>query len=165
MENVQCTEQWISKDWILERYELYKTMLFRIAFSYLGNKHDCEDILQETFIKLCYHAPDFPSNEDEKRWVIRITINLCKNHLKSFWNNKKINLEELEEYAYEPEEKDVLLDILRLPEKYKNVIHLYYFEGYKISEITEILQLGESAVKMRLKRGRELLKIELEDSK
>ena len=163
MENVQCTEQWISKEWILERYKLYKTMLFRIAFSYLGNKHDCEDILQEAFIKLCYHSPDFSSDEDEKRWMIRITINLCKNHLKSFWNRMKINLDELQEYASEPEDKEILSEILRLPEKYKTVIHLYYFEGFKIAEISNFLKLSESAVKMRLKRGRELLKLELED--
>jgi RNA polymerase sigma-70 factor (ECF subfamily) len=165
MENVQCTEQWISKEWVLDRYELYKAMLFRIAFSYLGNKHDCEDILQEAFIKLCYYAPNFPSDEDEKRWIIRITINLCKNHLRSFWNKKKINIEELEEFATEPDEKYILLDILHLPDKYKTVIQLYYFIGYKISEISDILSLSKSAVKMRLKRGRELLKIEMEDEK
>ncbi len=164
MENVQCTEQWITKEWILERYEMYKTMLFRIAFSYLGNKHDCEDILQEAFIKLCYHSPDFSNDEDEKRWMIRITINLCKNHLKSFWNRKKTDIDELREYASEQENQEVLLEILRLPEKYKTVIHLHYFEGYKIAEISNILTLSESAVKMRLKRGRELLKIELEEA-
>lgn len=163
MDNVQCTDQWISKEWILERYNLYKTMLFRIAFSYLGNRNDCEDILQEAFIKLCYHAPDFPSDEDEKRWIIRVTINLCKNNVKSYWNKKKVNLEELEEYAYDPEETCVMQNLLQLPEKYKTVIQLYYFSGYKITEIAEFFKLSESAVKMRLKRGRELLKIEMED--
>lgn len=165
MENVQYAEQWIAEDLILEKYDSYKTMLFRIAFSYLGNKQDCEDILQEAFIKLCYQAPDFPSEEDRKRWIIRITVNLCKNHLKNFWSRKKVNIEELEEFAYEPEEKEVILDMIRLPEKYKTVIHLYYFAGYKITDITDILKLSESAVKMRLKRGRELLRIELEDAK
>ncbi|MHB8129475.1 MAG: RNA polymerase sigma factor [Mobilitalea sp.] len=162
MESLQCAEQWISKEWMLDRYELYKTMLFRIAFSYLSNKHDCEDILQEAFIKLCYHSPDFPNDEEEKRWIIRITINLCKNHLKSFWYRNKINIDEVIEYASAPEDKEVLLEILHLPQKYKIVIHLYYFEGYKISEIKDILKLSESAVKMRLKRGRELLRIEME---
>lgn len=163
MEYVQCTEQWISEDLFLIKYRIYKTMLFRIAFSYLGNKHDCEDILQEAFIKLCYHAPDFQSDEDEKRWMIRITINLCKNNLKSLWKKKRVDAEELESYAYESEDKDVLLNIIQLSPKYKSVILLFYFEGYRISEIAAIMNISESAVKMRLKRGRELLKIEMEE--
>jgi RNA polymerase sigma factor (sigma-70 family) len=164
MENVPCNEQWITTEWVIEKYDLYKTLLFRIAYSYLGNKHDCEDILQESFIKLYYNSPNFSTEEDEKRWMIRITINLCKNQLKNFWNKKKVSIEDIGEYSYEPEEVNILNDLLNLPDKYKSVIHLYYFEGYKISEIKEILKLSESAVKMRLKRGRELLKIELEDS-
>lgn len=162
--DTQFIEQWISKEWIFEKYQLYKTMLFRISFSYLGNRHDCEDILQEAFIKLCFHSPEFSNDEDEKRWMIRITINLCKNHLRSFWNRNKTNLEELEDYIAKPEEKELLMDILHLPEKYKTVIQLHYIVGYKIVEITDILNLSESAVKMRLKRGRELLKIELEEN-
>jgi RNA polymerase sigma factor (sigma-70 family) len=162
MDTIHYSEEWISKEWILEKYQLYKTMLFRIAFSYLGNKQDCEDVLQEAFIKLCYHSPEFSTEEDEKRWMIRVTINLCKNHLRSFWNRNKIDLTELEEYATKSEDTELLMDILRLPVKYKTVIQLFYFAGYKISEISSIMNISESAVKMRLKRGRELLKIELE---
>jgi RNA polymerase sigma-70 factor (ECF subfamily) len=162
MESFQCADQWVSRDWILEKYELHKTMLFRIAFSYLGNKYDCEDVIQEAFIKLCYKAPDFPSDEDEKRWLIRVTVNLCKNHLRSFWHRNKVNIDDLVELAAEPTDTEVLQEILKLPNKYHIVLHLYYFEGYKISEISDILKLSESGVKMRLKRGRELLKIELE---
>lgn len=163
MENVQCTDQWISKEWIVEKYYSYKTILFRIAFSYLGNKHDCEDILQEAFIKLCFHAPNFPSDEDEKRWLIRITINLCKNQMKSYWNRNITNIEELRESVTGPVDSEILYEILRLPEKYKRIIQLYYFAGYKIAEISDFLKISESAVKMRLKRGRGLLKIEMED--
>lgn len=163
MEQIQCNDLCISREWILERYFMYKTILFRISFSYLGNKDDCEDILQEAFIKLCYHAPSFPSEEDEKRWMIRVTINLCKNHLRSYWYRNKVDYDMLEEYASQPEEKELLADILRLPIKYKTVIQLYYICGYKISEISVILRISESAVKMRLKRGRERLRTELED--
>ncbi len=162
MENTQCTEPWVFKEWILDRYDSYKTMLFRIAFSYLGNRHDCEDILQEAFIRLCYKAPEFPSEEDEKRWLIRVTINLCKSQLRSFWNRNKQNIEELEIFAPEPEDKEILQEILRLPTNYKIVIYLHYIEGYKVAEIANILKVSESAVKMRLKRGREQLKIEME---
>jgi RNA polymerase sigma-70 factor (ECF subfamily) len=163
MENIKYAQLLITNEWILERYYIYKTILFRIAFSYLGNKQDCEDVLQEAFIKLCYHAPDFPESEDEKRWLIRITINLCKNHLRNYWNRHKVNIDVVEELSIEPEEREVLLEIIRLPQKYKTVIQLYYFVGYNVAEISKILNLSESAVKMRLKRGREFLKIEMED--
>lgn len=161
MDNTQCALNWSSNEWILEKYDLHKTMLFRIAFSYLGNKHDSEDILQEIFIKLFYSAPDFASDEDEKRWLVRVTINQCKDHLKSFWNRNRISLEDIEEFATTPEDHEDLLEILKLHPKYKIVIHLHYFEGYRISEIAKILRISESSVKMRLKRGRELLKLEM----
>lgn len=162
MEGNRSTDQWVSKERILDKYEQYKTMLFRISFSYLGNKHDCEDVIQEAFIKLCYNAPGFPSDEDEKRWLIRVTINLCKNLLLSFWNRNRMNIDDMAELASEPMDVAVMQNILNLPSKYKMAIYLHYIEGYKISEITKILRIGESAVKMRLKRGRELLKLELE---
>lgn len=162
MENILYAEKCISEQWILEKYNLYKNMLFRIAFSYLGNKYDCEDVIQEAFIRLCYHAPEFADEENEKRWIIRVTINLCKNHLRSFWNRKKLSIDGLEEYFGQDEEIEIMSDIICLPEKYKSVILLYYISGYKIAEISQILNVTESAVKMRLKRGREKLKIELE---
>lgn len=165
MEYVQYCEQWITEEEILEKYNLYKNLLFQIAFSYLGNKYDCEDVIQEAFIKLFYHAPEFEHGENEKRWLIRITINLCKNHVKCFWNRMKVPIEGLEEYFCQEEEKEIMSDIIRLPVKYKTTILLHYIAGYKISEISQMLDLSESAVKMRLKRGRDLLKIELEDVK
>lgn len=165
MENVEYTDQLISEELILEKYNLYKNMLFQIAISYLGNKYDCDDVIQEAFIRLFYYAPEFEHEENEKRWLIRIIINLCKNHLKSYWNRMKVPIEGLEEYFSQEEEKEVMSDIIRLPVKYKTIILLHYIAGYKIAEIAEILHLSESAVKMRLKRGRDLLKIELEDLK
>lgn len=163
MELAQCTDQWISKEDVIEKYNKYKNMLFNIAYSYLGNKYDCEDILQEAFIKLCYHAPDFETEENEKRWIIRITINLCKNHLKGYWNKKKVPIEDVDELSYHEDIKKVMTEIAQLAEKYKSCILLYYIAGYRVSEIADILHISESAVKMRLKRGRDLLKIEMED--
>ncbi len=166
MENVTCADQLASDELILKKYDLYKNMLFQIAVSYLGNKHDCEDIIQEAFIRLCYHAPDFEHEEHEKRWLVRVAINLCKNHVRSFWHRMKVDGDDaLEQRFCLEEEKTVMSDIVRLPGKYKTVILLYYIVGYKISEIAQTLELSESAVKMRLKRGRELLRIELEGEK
>lgn len=159
----QLAERFYSQDGISEKYYCYKSMLFRIAFSYTGNRHDSEDILQEAFIKLIYHSPEFSGNEDEKRWIIRVTINLCKNHLGSFWHRNRRSIEDVEQYAANEEDRTKILEIINLPSKYKTVIHLYYYEGYSIAEIARILKLSISAVKMRLKRGRELLKIELEE--
>jgi len=138
-------------EWILDRYEIHKAMLFRIAFSFLGNKHDCEDVLQEAFIRLYCKAPPFSSMEDEKRWLIRVTVNLCKNHLKSFWNRNRVNLNELKEYIVEPEDREIMREVFKLPPIYRTVIYLYYVEGYQISAIAKILKLSESTVKMRLK--------------
>lgn len=163
MDTLQCNEQWTTEGLILQKYDKYKNMLFQITMSYLGNKYDCEDVIQEAFIRLCYYAPDFEEDENEKRWLIRITINMCKNHVKSFWNRMKVPIEGLEEYYSQENEKEIMTDIIRLPIKYKSIILLHYIEGYKISEISKILNLSESAVKMRLKRGRALLKIEMEE--
>lgn len=162
MDNVSQCERWISEEWILDKYNEYKNMLFQISISYLGNKDDCEDIIQEAFIRLCYHAPKFENDVSEKRWLIRVTINLCKNQVKSFWNRMKVPIDGLEEYFTQDEDIKIMSDIIALPVKYKTTILLHYIVGYKISEISEILNLSESAVKMRLKRGRELLRIELE---
>lgn len=164
MEKLHSDDKWISDNFMFEKYNRYKTLLFQIAFSYLGNKHDCEDVLQEAYIRLYYQAPDFADDEDERRWIIRITINLCKNHLKSLWHRKRISIDGLDEFTYTPEEKSIMSEIIRLPDKYKIVIQLYYIAGYKISEIAQIINLTESAVKMRLKRARELLKVELDNS-
>jgi RNA polymerase sigma-70 factor (ECF subfamily) len=163
MDTVQCNEQWTAEGLIMQKYDKYKNMLFQITMSYLGNKYDCEDVIQEAFIRLCYYAPEFEDDENEKRWLIRITINLCKNHVKSFWNRMKVPIEGLDEYYSQENEKEIMSDIIHLPIKYKSIILLHYIEGYKISEISKILNLSESAVKMRLKRGRERLKIEMEE--
>ena len=146
-----------------EKYLKYKNMLFRIAIPFMKSHHECEDILQEVFIKLLYFSPKFEDDEHEKRWLIRITVNLCKNKLKLFWNRNKVSLEELEAIEVEDNSKQVLLEIMGLPDKYKTVIYLYYFEGYKCTEISEILKVSESAVKMRLKRAKELLRILMDD--
>lgn len=162
MDNILGAEKFITEEWILEKYNLYKNMLFQIAFSYVGNKYDCEDIIQEAFIKLCYHAPKFEDEEHEKRWLIRVSINLCKNQLRSFWNRKKVSMDGLDEYFSYGDEIEIMSDIISLPDKYKCVILLHYISGYKITEISEILNITESAVKMRLKRAREKLKVEME---
>lgn len=145
------------------KYAKYKSLLYRIAYPYLKCQQDCEDILQETFIKLLYYSPPFESEEHEKRWLIRTTINLCKNRLKLFWNRKKVSFSEIDSIVAEESDKQILFEVLNLPDKYKSVIYLHYYEGYKCNEISDILKIGESTVKMRLKRAKEMLRFKIEE--
>lgn len=147
-----------------DTYHRYKQLLFRIAYSYVKNQADAEDMVQETFCKRLYHAPNFASEEHEKRWLIRITVNLCKNHVMSFWHRNRAAMEEIpEQIVSDMGEQGIALwqEVLALPDKCKITMYLHYYEGYSCKEIAEILNCKESAVKMRLKKGRELLKMEL----
>jgi len=148
-----------------EKYNLYAKTIYKIAFVYLKSHTDVEDALQEIFLKLLLKAPKFNSAEHEKAWLIRVTINTCKNMLKSLGRRETIAaMDELEQVGT-PEGKndEILTEILNLPDKYKAVIHLYYYEGYSVLQIAQILKTTQSAVKMRLKRGRDILKFELKD--
>lgn len=143
------------------KYNLYGSMVFKIAMVNLSNRDDAEEIMQEAFYKLLYKAPEFNDDEHEKAWLIRITINLCRDILRSVWHKRVVKMEEIETYYDAPSDSRVMKEIVELPVKYKTVIYLYYFEDYSIKQISEILKTKESAIKMRLQRGRQLLKIEL----
>ena len=141
-------------------YDAYSSPVYRLAMVYLGRHADAEDVTQEAFFRLLYRSPAFTDEAHKKRWLMRVTANLCRDQLRGFWRGKVTELEDTLP-ATAPEELEALSAVLTLPEKYRLPIHLYYYEGYSVAEIAEILKLGQSAVKMRLKRGRELLKIEL----
>ena len=145
-----------------EKYDLYSDMLFRICMVYLGNKEDVEEAMQEAFIKLIHNCPEFTSGEHEKAWLIRIATNICKDMLRSVWHKRVVKMENIENYYDNLSDIDIIEEIVKLPTKYKAVIYLYYFEDYSVKQISEILKITISAVKMRLKRGRDSLKIELE---
>ena len=152
-----------------EVYERYKNLLYRIGFTYLKNPEDVSDLLQEVFIKRLYHAPDFETSEHEKRWMIRVTVNLAKNQLKSFCKRNITSSDEMLEtpecsnWQWNEREKAVYEEVRSLPEKQRITIYLHYFEGYTCKEIAEILNCKESAIKMRLKKGREMLKISIQE--
>lgn len=151
-----------SSDSFSEKYSLYSDMLFRICMVYLGNKEDVEEAMQESFIKLLYKSPQFTDEEHEKAWLIRVSINICKDMHRSMWHKKVVKTDSIENYYDNPSDIEIMEEILKLPAAYKAVIYLYYFEDYTVKYISEILKITESAVKMRLKRGRSILKIELE---
>ena len=148
-------------DNFIEKYSLYGNMLFRICMVYLGNKEDAEEAMQESFVKLIYKNPQFRDDEHEKAWLIRITTNICKDMLRSIWHKRVIKIEDIEDYYTHPSDLHIMEEILKLPAKYKAVIYLYFYEDYSVKQISQTLGIKESAVKMRLKRGRDILKIEL----
>jgi len=145
-----------------ETYLLYGKMLYRIAMIHLGNKEDAEEAMQETFAKLLYKSPEFNDQEHMKAWLIRVITNQCKNMSGSIWRRRVVSLEKMNEIFESESDRTIVEHVMALPFKFKAVIHLYYYEDYTVSHISEILQISESAVKMRLQRGRQRLKLELE---
>ncbi len=145
-------------------YDAYSGAVFRLAMVYLGRRSDAEDVTQEVFLRLLSRRPQFSGEDHKKRWLLRVSANLCRDQLRCFWRKNVTGLEE-GVLAEAPAEREALLEVFRLPEAYKVPIHLYYYEGYSVAEIGEILKLSQSAVKMRLKRGRDRLKLELEGTR
>ena len=125
-----------------EKYYKYKDLLFRIIFTYVKNPNDAEDILQEVFTKLYCSNKAFETDEHEKRWLIRVTVNESKNMCTSFWHKRIVSLEESKsdaEFSFENDEESELYDaVMKLGEKYRIVVHLYYYEEYSVKEIAEI---------------------------
>jgi RNA polymerase sigma-70 factor (ECF subfamily) len=142
---------------------LFGNDMLRLAYSYLKNRDDAEDMVQEALIRLMQKQPVFEDEKKEKSWLLMVTANLCKDLLRSSEKKKNIALPERFDIAQEEQSADdnaeaVLTAVLGLPEKYRSVIHLYYFEEYSTKEIAEIVGKNESTVRSLLKRGREKLK-------
>ena len=134
----------------------YATMLLRVAYSQLNNRAEAEDTVQEVLLKYMEKAPIFQSEEHEKAWLLRVTVNHCKNHLASSWFRKRADLDEGIP-ALDNAELEVVSAVAALPAKYRAVVHLYYFEGYSTKEIAEILHSRPNTVSSRLSRARALL--------
>ena len=134
----------------------YATMLLRVAYSQLNNRTEAEDAVQEVLLKYMEKAPVFQSEEHEKAWLLRVTVNHCKNHLASAWFRKRADLDEGIP-ALDNAELGVVSAVAALPAKYRAVVHLYYFEGYSTKEIAEILHSRPNTVSSRLSRARALL--------
>ncbi|MEV5029540.1 sigma-70 family RNA polymerase sigma factor [Paenibacillus sp. LPE1-1-1.1] len=136
----------------------YADMVLRLALTHLGNLADAQDVCQEVFIKLFKHQRPFNDAEHEKAWIIRVTINTCKDVIGSPWKKWFSPVEEITLPIEHTENMEVVSFVLKLPRKYRMVIYLYYYEGYKTAEIAELLNLKENTVRTQLKRAKELLK-------
>lgn len=155
----------IDMDGLESVYEKYKDNIFAIGFNYFKNSIDADDVVQETFLKLARSGRDFENETHLRNWLIRVAVNECKRVSLSSWVKKKVSLEEYAgqmDFATQ-EESRVFESVMALPKKYRQAIHLYYYEGYSTAEIAEILGISRTAVTTRLLRGREKLKHDLQE--
>ena len=139
---------------------LYLDSVYRVALSGCGNKSDAEDVVQNTFIKLWEREEFFADMEHARKWLIRVAVNECHSLWRAPWKKKTVYFEEMtKEPIFSHKERSDLYDaVMDLPVKYRQVVHLYYFEEYSVKEIAEIMKLSETAVQTRLLRARQKLK-------
>ena len=144
--------------------EKYMDMVFRVAYGYMRSRDDADDVTQEVLLRLYRTDTLFESEEHVKNWLIRVTVNQCKKVFRSPWRR----VESIEDYAstlrFETaEDRGLFCGIMRLEQKYRVAVLMYYYEGYSTAQIARILDQKESTVRSRLKRGREKLKPLLEE--
>ena len=149
---------------IADIYTRHGNMVYRVCFSYMKNPADTEDAVQDTFIKLIRSGPAFESEEHEKAWLLRTAANTCKNALKLKWREHD-NIDDHSELSGEglPEPDDTLAAVMGLPDKYKIVVYMYYYEGYSSVEIADILEKPKSTIRNYLHEARMLLRERLGD--
>lgn len=140
----------------------YIDTVFRVALNALRSGADAEDVTQNVFLKLLREEKVFESDEHVRNWLIRVTVNECKNLIRSKWWRRA----SFEDYAAtltfeNPAQSDLFYAVMALPEKYRLPIYLHYYEEYTTEEIGKLLKLPKNTVCSRLKRGRELLKATL----
>ena len=143
--------------------ETYSDQLLRVAYSLLNSVPDAQDVCQEALLKRLDRAGSFESQAHERAWLIRVTINLCKNLRRSPWRTRTVGLDTVaEQPAFQPQEGGVLEEIQRLPAKYREVLVLYYYMGYDSNEIADMLGIRADAVRARMSRARQKLRLGLE---
>ena len=151
---------------VVRLFDLYSNDLYKLAVSYLGSKHDAEDIVQEVFSKLLDKHVSFV-NKNERAYLMTMAANKCKDHLKTS-SRSDVDLESEEWHlqyydGFTERNKAVFDELMRLEEQFRVPIYLHYYAGYSYKEISGILRLSESAVAMRINRGKERLRIRLEE--
>ena len=164
---LSVTEGGLTREKIAENagrmLDKYGDSILRLSYSYLHNMSDAEDVVQETLIKYMKNAPVFENDTHEKAWLMRVASNLSKNKID--YNNVR-QADELDERlaAEEREDLSFVWDAVKsLPDNYRDVLHLFYQEGYSTKEISGILKRNESTVRSDLKRGRDRLKLVLKE--
>lgn len=152
---------YISRKEFVEVYYRHVDTVYRVCYSFMKNKADTEDMVQETFLRLLSAKKTFENERHEKAWLIVTASNVCKDTLKKWWR-KNENIEDFLDIAEQPKQEDSLLDvILQLPPDYKDAVYMYYYEGYTTVEIADYLHCPESTVRSRLLRAKKKLQVML----
>lgn len=143
-----------------EAFRRYGDRVFSAAFSICRNREDADDTVQDTFLK--YHTQNLEYMDEAhlKAWLLRVAINRAKDITVAFWRRNRVSWEEyMDELEFvQPEDRTLFQAVMQLPEKYRLVLHLYYYEEYSIAEIASTLHSSQGTVKSQLSRGRKLLK-------
>lgn len=149
----------LTEDEIVAFYNRHVDMLYRICFTLLKSASDAEDAVQTVFLKVIEKNRRFDTLEHEKAWLIVVAQNHCKNKLTHWWQkNTPLDIDQ-HQSQYTQESDEVLELVLKLPDKYKIPVYLYYYEGYNTDEIAKVLDINPSTLRSRLKKARELLKL------
>ena len=140
--------------------EAHGSAVRRVCFIHLKNRTDVEDVFQEIFLKYILYERSFENDSHERAWLLRVAINQCKDLLKSYFRKRVTSLEDADNasFSLKDEDKELLDAILHLPEKYRDVIYLHYYEGYTAVEIAKMLGKRENTVYTWLTRARAKLK-------
>lgn len=148
---------------ITEIYCRHIDTVYRVCYMFLKNGPDTEDAVQSVFLKLIRSGPEFADVEHEKAWLIVTSQNHCKNALKYWWKRKRSAWSRISEafFVQKPPSREVLEMLLALPDKYKTVLYLFYYEGYSSKEISRLIGIKDTTVRARLRIGRQHLQLNL----
>ncbi len=142
----------------------YRDLVFRVAYTYLRDAADADDVAQDVFLKLLKRTEPFDGDEHQRNWLLRVTVNECKSLFRRPWRR----MEDIASYidalpAASPESRDLLVEVMRLPEKYRVPLVLFYYAELPTQQIAELLRVAPATVRTRLSRGRERLRNLLEE--
>ena len=146
------------KQYFSDMYEKHAKSVYGICLMYLKNKDDAEEAVTEAFIRIMQANPIFENDAHTRAYLIQTAVNISKNLLKSSWHRNVVKDEDVLMYMATPEEESVMEELLQLPPKYRVVLYMHYYEGYKAQEIADMMKVSLPAVLSRLARGRKKLK-------
>ena len=158
MRNV-CTNMENDPEQIIKTYS---DMVYRLAFARTGTKEDADEVYQEVFLRLLKKRPAFESQEHCKAWLLRVTVNCSNTLLSALWKKRTVALEEDLPFQ-EKDSLELYKELSQLPQKYRDVIHLFYYEELSVADIAKILHRKESTVRTQMTRARTMLKEILEE--
>lgn len=149
---------------IKDAIERHRDTVFRVAFTYLRDPADADDVTQDVFVKLLHSTNEFENDEHLRRWLLRVTVNECKSLFRKPWRR----VESIENYVNTlamptPEHANLFTSVMKLPERYRVPLALFYYLGYSTEEVADLLKLPAATVRTRLARGRSKLKSLLEE--